>query len=304
VEATLSLPGLEGNRIGRDQTGTVHFGVCTTSADPPDGTVVLLRGGRRRLSVRALPIGGWTFAADGVVPWTLGSDLCCLTGHTGGRELSIDDIDFLRSAVIPRALAVHGLTVLHAASLVVNGGVVLACGPSGVGKSTLAAAFAFRRSAPLLGDDSVVVEIREGRSVAWACDPDIRLWEASRRLFDCGSGTALALYGDGAKARHRQPSSEAASRVHDVHAIIRLVAAPQPGLRRLRPADSVMALRGNLLRFEYPGLARGQSELAAMARLVECVPVYELGSPRTADSLDQVVSLVESCARPNTIVPA
>jgi hypothetical protein len=296
IDASMPLPGLDANRVPRDNCGTIHLHVRATPEVPLDGPVVLSGGVLRRLEVRAIPTGGWVFDAAGTLAWTLGSDRSTLTAHTGDRRLSTDDVDFLRSAVIPRALVAHGVHVLHAAGLMTDDGVVLACGPSGAGKSTLAAAFAYRRGVPLLGDDSVVLDIRGSRAVAWACDPDIRMWDTSRALFDCGSGVALGRYLDGAKARYAQPPSEATSGEHNIRAIVRLVAAPEPGRRRLRPADGVMALRDNLLRIDRVNQHQRAGELEAIVRLVARVPVFEVGSPRTAASLDEVVDLVESCA--------
>ena len=72
--------------------------------------------------------------------------------------------------------------VLHASVLALGGKAVGFLGPSGVGKSTLAASF-LNQGHPLLSDDLAVIRKREDHFLLQPGPPTIRLWpETDRRL--------------------------------------------------------------------------------------------------------------------------
>lgn len=68
---------------------------------------------------------------------------------------------------LPYQLLLHGVTVLHAASVAVDGGAVLFTAPSGTGKSTQAALWAACRNATQLNGDKVAIGCRHGQLHAW-----------------------------------------------------------------------------------------------------------------------------------------
>src|SRR5690606_38362871 len=71
----------------------------------------------------------------------------------------------------------------HANAVVVDGGAVAFCGPSGVGKSTLAAYFA-RANYPVLCDDVCVVSFDDGgRPHAWPGLRRLKLWSEAANAF-------------------------------------------------------------------------------------------------------------------------
>ena len=84
------------------------------------------------------------------------------------RHLLIDQ-------VLPQWLSHTGRLVLHASAVQAPFGAIAFLGRTGTGKSTLAASFAASGS-PLLADDAVVVESRNGKAVALVAYPGVRIW--------------------------------------------------------------------------------------------------------------------------------
>jgi hypothetical protein len=91
---------------------------------------------------------------------------------TDGSELLCDPLPenpdwpfMLPAQALPLAATLLGRETFHAAGVVVGAGAALLAGDPGAGKSSLAAAFV-RRGASLLGDDSVVIEQRDGKLLA------------------------------------------------------------------------------------------------------------------------------------------
>ena len=101
----------------------------------------------------------------------------------------------LLDQVLPLVLNYKGKEVLHGAAVVTPYGACAFVGPTGAGKSTLAASF---QSAgySVLTDDCVVLEARGGHIVAIPSYPGLRLWEdAIAALFGtAGSCAPVAHY--------------------------------------------------------------------------------------------------------------
>jgi len=82
----------------------------------------------------------------------------------------------LLDQVLPLALSICGREALHAAAILTPRGVCAFLGPSGTGKSTLASSFLLA-GYPLVSDDCLVVEEVQGKMLATAAYPGVRLWE-------------------------------------------------------------------------------------------------------------------------------
>jgi hypothetical protein len=85
------------------------------------------------------------------------------------RHLALD-------LVIPLALSAKGNLVLHASAVRSSSGAVLFIGPSGNGKSTLAAGFS-QAGIPVLADDAVLIEESQKKVFARPSYPSLRLWQ-------------------------------------------------------------------------------------------------------------------------------
>ena len=109
-----------------------------------------------------------------------------------GREIIVQPSQGIperdvRVYLLGRAMAAichqRRLLPLHANAIEVDGQAVVIVGPSGVGKSTLAAYF-HQRGYRVLCDDVCVVSFdAEGRPVAWPGIPRIKLWSDALKVF-------------------------------------------------------------------------------------------------------------------------
>jgi len=82
----------------------------------------------------------------------------------------------LLDQVLPLVLNYKGKEVLHGAAVITPYGACAFVGPTGAGKSTLAASF-LTAGYSVLTDDCVVLDLRDGDIVAIPAYPGIRLWD-------------------------------------------------------------------------------------------------------------------------------
>jgi len=119
----------------------------------------------------------------------------------GGEEIVVDPAPLatersVRLFLLGSALGIvchqRGLLPLHANAVAVGGFAAAFCGPSGIGKSTLAAYFA-RAGYAVLCDDVCAISFDEsGRPFAWPGLPRLKLW-----------GEAVAVFGHDPRSLER-----------------------------------------------------------------------------------------------------
>ncbi len=143
-----------------------------------------------------------------------GDRICCVPkpslARTTLRHLLLDQ-------VLPLAIGRRGCLVLHASAVHVPGiGAVAFAGPTGCGKSTVAAAMALH-GCPMITDDCLVIATGGGTRSIQPGYPGVRLWRKTVRALGFGRrANAVAHYtskqrltGDGLPFRQR-PSQLAA----------------------------------------------------------------------------------------------
>ena len=102
-----------------------------------------------------------------------------------------DTLTYLLGPIMVFALRLRGALCLHASVVDINGEAVAFLAPAGGGKSTLAARLA-KRGFPVLSDDALVLDWRDGLPYALPGYPRLRLWSDSvEQLF--GTSDALPL---------------------------------------------------------------------------------------------------------------
>lgn len=113
--------------------------------------------------------------------------------HIGATRTSVlcypcPDIDnatldhLFKNQVVPLLLNASGYHVFHGASVTFGAGAIAFLGSSGLGKSTLATAFA-QNGAPFLSDDVVLINSAPDGFIVYPGDASIRLWGTSRDHF-------------------------------------------------------------------------------------------------------------------------
>jgi hypothetical protein len=219
----------------------------------------------------------------------------------------------LLDQILPRLLAQQGHMVLHGAAVHTQGGsTLLMLGDSGMGKSTLAAAFG-RSGADVLSDDGVLIAFRPGatRAVhAVPCYAGLRLWPDSLdnvMAERAGESTAMAHYND--KRRLLQPGLTHASYPLDAIVILQpSIDATRIDLDGCHGQDACMALVRNAFQLDLGDHGNLQALLSRAADTVHGVPVLTLAYPRDYPTLPRVihtlVSLLDRLARQDDTGPA
>ena len=94
----------------------------------------------------------------------------------------LEEIEDVLSLVLTTGWRREGWTPIHAAAVVKNGACVVICAPTGGGKTTLTAALV-RRGWQVLGDDKILLRMREGQPIVAALLHTFNLHPQTRRWF-------------------------------------------------------------------------------------------------------------------------
>lgn len=191
----------------------------------------------------------------------------------------------LLDQVLPRALHAPATPVLHASAVVLPGGVAAFTGRTGLGKSTLAAAFA-RAGRRLFTDDALRLIPRAGRFLAFPGYPGLRL-----------GGDSLGILGKpGARVTEghwkRRVVPPWATRPAPLRAVYVLERGRRISIEPLGGAAAVVALFGAGMRLG-DGREDAAAEFEGAVRLARSVPVRRLRLPRGLELLPEVAAAVE-----------
>lgn len=193
--------------------------------------------------------------------------------------------------VLPRTLSHAGELMLHASAIGVDGKLALFMGPSGWGKSTLAAMFA-RRGHRVLSDDCVQLVARDGRHSAIPTYPSLRLHSDSlRSLFPDETTLELASYSE----KRRIALGDAAGGSHParVHAIYLLGDPARAGdevrITNLGAVDTCQALLRHSFRLDLADKTANAHQFSRCADVTRAVPAFRLDYPRDFEHADALV---------------
>lgn len=264
------------------ERGDLYFESCKRCVQPIDA-----------LRVRRLAEGGYQFwFGDGT--WAhIDSSATRVEISTPAESTVEDSVVYLTGPILGFVLRLRGRLALHASAVLIDGAVVAFVGTSGLGKSTIAAAFA-QQHAVVLTEDLLALEPSTGSDQVLAhagCDY-VRLWPDSAALLNESGLEPFTRTWD----KLRFPLSS--SRLE--HAPLGLVYLLDPrGLRtadassvQLSVAQALMALvPETYLSLLLPTTERVR-ELTALSDLVRRIPVRRLSPPRLPHGLPSLRDVI------------
>jgi hypothetical protein len=219
-----------------------------------------------------------------------------------GREILIQplpeiDARLVRLAILGPCMAAllqqRGFLPLHGSAVRIDDEVVAFLGASGAGKSTMAAAFHLR-GVPVLTDDIVAVQLRNGRVRAAAGFPQLKLWPDA----------VAALGGDPEALLCSEPDRD--KRIYPVdgerfaHELLPLrclyvLAESDDGvsIERLPPAEGFLELVSQSYGIGWMHEISGRADFLSRAEIARRVPIRRLRRPSALHLLPEVVAAVE-----------
>lgn len=270
--------------------------------EPCDADVTIEFGPVPETLVEGTRYNAYNWTAPGQVLVTLPDTARCLI--TEGRHIRVDVFPGAEQAALtlfsggsPLAAILHqrGNLVFHASGVLTRKGVVLFTAPSGVGKSTTAAALAARGHA-LVTDDMAVVE---QRGTEWQVFPGpsrLKLWPDSLRALDI-EAAPLAPVRDGLNKRFLPMVTADAAELR-LAAVVGLGAHGGDSgvsVRQLPREQAVALLMHNTYRRRMQVAVSGPaSNLARVAPLAATLPCFSVQRSAYGLAVDALADAIES----------
>ncbi|MEO8884659.1 MAG: serine kinase [Mucilaginibacter sp.] len=231
-----------------------------------------------------------------------------------GNEIRIDpnpEVDeksirlFLLSNAMAAALHQRNLIPLHASAVYHEDGVVLFCGPSGVGKSTIVTALQTKGYKVFSDDVCVLQPAVDNPDIIMAVPsyPMMKLW------VDSFNKTGIAMATE--EQRIRPHLAKYARFYHDGYEI-----APRPikrvfmldsasleqkvEFKEMASIESFNALQRNTYRHvQMNAMKKRDFHFAIVSKLTAAVPVCRISRPQHLNTVNEVVELIESTLQLN-----
>jgi hypothetical protein len=223
---------------------------------------------------------------------------------TNGREITIDRVPevqeseirvFLLGSVLAALLHQRGLLVLHGSAIETPAGAVLFVGPSGIGKSTLAAAF-HQRGYSVLADDVCAVGFDEqGIPLLHPAFPQLKLW--ANTLDKLGQNTETLQKVRPELEKYALPLHEAFKQTAlRVYAVYHLAQHNKPDFlfEQLQQIEKFQTLSDNTYRQHFlGGLGVRATHFRHVAAASNHIRVGRITRPIQPLLLDELIALVE-----------
>lgn len=240
------------------------------------------------------PIGVLARAARGAYLLSVPGTADFLVEH--GSRVTVDpapaprDTDMRRcllGPVMAAALCQREFLVLHAAAVLGPRGAVLIAGPSGHGKSTLAAALN-ERGYPLVTDEVAAIRVIGEVPVVETGPPDLVLWhDAAARS---SGGLVAGCSDDDWQIRRARGASQAAPHPIAAVVLVELAHATRARVVSVPAIEAFQHLRQRATNMPLQqGLEMTVVAFHLSAQLTRRVPVFRLVRPRSIDSVDELV---------------
>jgi hypothetical protein len=187
-----------------------------------------------------------------------------------------------RRIVLPYAIHLSGGEALHASAVIAEAGVVVLCGGSERGKSTLAFGLT-RRGYAAWADDAVAVDARNGRAYSAALPFRLRLRPEPRRALGAEDDLPEDV------GAHGTTRPLAALFVLEQDA-----AAAVPAASRLSGADAYIAVLRHAYYFSAADRPRMDQLLERYLELASTVPTFALHFPTGLQHLEPTLDVIET----------
>jgi hypothetical protein len=207
---------------------------------------------------------------------------------------------FLLGSAMGALLHQRGLLPLHANAVEIEGKAFAFMGPSGEGKSTLAAVF-HDLGHRIIADDVVVVRFGDdGRAMATAGMPRLRLWRAAL----AATGRDASHYDRSFAGREQIEkfdvpiARELAGSEPELAAVYLLAAGEQLKIERLGGTAALQAVTENTYRGGFVGrVGKSRDHWEECLKLVRRVPVFLLTRTKRLDQLHDEATAMLAHAR-------
>lgn len=222
-----------------------------------------------------------------------------------GRSITImpeDDVGdddvliFLMGSAMGALLHQRKVLVLHAGAIAVNGGSVIITGPSGIGKSTLAAGF-YQRGYAFLADDVCAIATTNGRPAVIPGFPRLKLWADVLKKLKTDKNDLKSVRWGKDLEKYFLPLDS----IHDAPVplksvfVLETTNTDKMEITPLKGAEKIDPLIGNTYRMRFlQGLGGKKEHFQQCAAVAANAAVYRTVRPNKGFLLKELMDLLEA----------
>jgi hypothetical protein len=212
-------------------------------------------------------------------------------------DVGVDDILlFLMGSAMGALLHQRKVLVLHAGAIDVDGESVIVAGPSGIGKSTLAAGF-HQRGYPFLADDVCAITTANGRPAVIPGFPRLKLWADVLKKLRTDKNELKSVRWGKDLEKYFLPIDS----IHDAPVPLKSVFVLETTnidkmeITMLKGAEKIDPLIGNTYRMRFlQGLGGKKEHFQQCAAVAASADVYRTVRPNKGFLLNELMDLVEA----------
>jgi len=237
---------------------------------------------------------GFFFRFDEIADFEISADDKTIKGYSceGVPDSTISHL-FLNQIMPHLVSGIDKRLVLHASAVEINGEAVVFAGMTGKGKSTLAL-YLCQSGFPLISDDFLIVEEREGEMYALPSYPGVRLWENTLTNFygTEESFPEVAHYTYKKRLRLEEKSLKFAFDSLPLRQIYILGDVDEDkmetSIQSVKISEAFFEMMENIFRLDPEDEKRHELEFNQLGGLVSSVSFYRLAYPHNFDSFEEV----------------
>ncbi len=204
--------------------------------------------------------------------------------------------DMFFRLIAPWILQRQDWECLHASAVLTASGVVVFCGPSGRGKSTIARGCG-DLGASLYADDAVPFLIRDGTPMAARMPQRLRLRGPAASWFSTLPARAANEHYGHEVAYDFEPSLRPISAIYWLEPMADVAERPVPVIERIPPLESFQLLLSQAYCLTLADAACNRKLIGNYLCLVRSMPVFRLMFPSGLDRIPDVLSCLENNQR-------